>query len=283
MQTSVHDRIAAARLALAHAGLDDADAALDAEVLARDALGWDRATLLARGRETEPAGFEERFSSLIERRLAREPVALILGRREFWGLDIAVTPDVLIPRPETELIVEEVLEDARAGCRFSRILDLGTGSGCLAVALAREFPAARVLATDISSAAIQVAKRNAAANGVADAIDFRQTSFFDGVHFSADLIVSNPPYVPETCRDALQPEIRFEPSEALFSGLDGMTAIRTILAGAPRVLAEGGRLIVEFGIGQAPLLREAAAPSGWRVARIRPDLQGVPRVAVLRR
>ena len=283
MQTSVHDRIAAARLALTRAGLDDPDAALDAEVLARDALGWDRATLVARGRETAPPGFEERFSNLVERRLAREPVALILGRREFWGLDIAVTRDVLIPRPETELIVEEALEEAGAGHRFSTILDVGTGSGCLAVALAREFPGAQILATDVSPAAIRVAKRNAAINGVADAVDFRQTSYFDGVDFSADLIVSNPPYVPETCRDGLQPEIRFEPAEALFSGPDGMTAIRTILAGAPRVLASRGLLIVEFGIGQEPLLRQAAAASGWSVARIRPDLQGVPRVAVLGR
>ncbi len=284
MQTSVHDRIAEARHALVGAGLGDADAALDAEVLAREALGWDRATLLARGRETLPPGFEERFSSLLQRRMAREPVALIVGRREFWGLDFEVTPDVLIPRPETELIVEEALEYAQDGHPCSLVIDAGTGSGCLAVALARELPSARLVATDASAAAIAVARRNAARHGVQGRIGFVQSSFVSALAVSANLIVANPPYVPESHRSMLQPEVReFEPAQALFSGADGMMAIRAILTDAPRVLAAGGLLVVEFGFGQEPLLRRAAERSGWRVVRVRPDLQGVPRAAVLRR
>ncbi len=284
MQTSVHDRVAEARHALAGAGLEAADATLDAEVLAREALGWDRATLLARGRETLPPGFEERFSALLARRMAREPVALIIGRREFWGMDFEVTRDVLVPRPETELIVEEALEDVRAGQRCGLIIDVGTGSGCLAIALARELPSSRIVATDRSTPALGVARRNAVRHGVQDRVALVRTSFLSGVRGSADLIVTNPPYVPETLAGLLQPEVReFEPAEALFSGPDGMTAIREILADAARVLAGDGPLVVEFGFGQEPLLRGIAERTGWRVVRIRPDLQGVPRVAVLRR
>lgn len=284
MQTSVHDRIAEARHALAGAGLDGSDAALDAEVLARSALGWDRATLLARGRETLPAGFEERFSTLLARRMAREPVALILGHREFWGLDFEVTPDVLIPRPETELIVEEALEDARAGQRCSRLVDVGTGTGCLAVALARELPAARIVATDVSAAALAVARRNALTHGVAGRVALVRTSFVAGLRAPADLVVANPPYVPDTCRALLPPEVlEFEPAQALFGGPDGMSAMRAIFADVPRVLAGGGLLVVEFGFGQESLIRREAERAGWGVVRVRRDLQGIPRVALLRR
>jgi release factor glutamine methyltransferase len=282
MHTSVHDRIAAARHALVGAGLGPDDAALDAEVLAREALGWDRATLLARQRETLPPGFEEHFSALLARRLAREPVALIVGRREFWGMDFEVTRDVLVPRPETELIVEESLEEVRAGRRCGVVADVGTGSGCLAVALARELPASRLVATDVSTAALGVARRNIARHGVR--VVLVRTSYLAGLGGPVDLIVSNPPYVPESYGSLLPPEVReFEPQRALFSGPDGMDALRAIFEDAPRVLAEGGRLVVEFGFGQEPLLRQEAARTGWIVARVRPDLQGVPRVAVLRR
>ncbi len=284
MQTSVHDRIADARHALAGAGLQPDDAALDAEVLAREALGWDRATLLARQRETLPPGFEERFSTLLARRMAREPVALIVGRREFWGMDFEVTREVLVPRPETELIVEESLEDVRAGQRCGLIVDIGTGSGCLAVALARELPRARIVATDLSTAALGVARRNTVRHGVHDRIALVRTSYLAGLRGPADLIVSNPPYVPESDGSLLPPEVReFEPPQALFSGPDGMDALRAIFEDAPRVLAGGGLLVVEFGFGQERLLRHEADRTGWTVVRVRADLQAVPRVAVLRR
>jgi release factor glutamine methyltransferase len=162
---SLHERIAEARDVLVRAGLAPANAAIDAEVLARHALDWDRARLLARGREPSPPGFDERFRAFIARRAAREPVALITGHREFWGLEFAVTPDVLIPRPETELVVEAVCEFG-ASRTIRRIVDVGTGSGCLAVALAHEFPAARIVATDISPAALRVAAANVARHRV---------------------------------------------------------------------------------------------------------------------
>src|SRR5262245_42658290 len=157
--TSVHQRIAEARERLVRAGLTAEDAAIDAEVLARHALGWDRARLVAEGRVAAPDGFDERFAALIARRATREPVAFITGRREFWGLDFEISRDVLIPRPETELIVEAVCNAWPDRTRVRTIVDVGTGSGCLAVALSTEFPAAKVLGIDLSSAALAIATR----------------------------------------------------------------------------------------------------------------------------
>ena len=205
-----------------------------------------------------------------------------MGRREFWGLEFEVTPDVLIPRPETELIVEEAITIAsRALTR--RIIDVGTGSGCLAVALAIEFAAARVVATDISSAALAVATRNAERHNVIGRISFIETDLLDTVEGPAHLIVSNPPYVPDADAATIQPEVaRYEPATALYAGEDGLAVIRRLLAGAPRMLADLGWLIIEFGFGQEPAIRAAAAEAGWQMARMRVDLQGIPRVAVLR-
>src|SRR5262249_27521979 len=158
------------------------------------------------------------------RRLRREPISYIIGTREFWGLDFEVGPDVLIPRPETELIVEEAIKMGRAP--FSALdrplfIDVGTGSGVLAVVLAREFPNARVVATDVSARALGVARRNAARHGVSDRIRFVETSFLEGIEDDACLIVSNPPYVPATSAPALTPEVRdYEPPVAVFAGED---------------------------------------------------------------
>jgi release factor glutamine methyltransferase len=282
MNPSLHERIEAARDALVQAGLQPSDAAVDAAVLARHALGWDRATLLARGRETPPASFESSFRAFVARRAAREPVAMITGIREFWGLDFEVTPDVLVPRPETEFIVEEALAQFQDPPR--RLIDVGTGSGCLAVALARGFPTSHVTATDISEAALRVARRNAARHGLADRVAFLRTSFLGGIGSTADLIVSNPPYVPDSAAPAMAPEVvRHEPHTALFGGNDGLSAIREILATAAPHLSGHGRLIVEFGFGQEPEVTALAAATGWRVLRIREDLQGIPRTIVLAR
>ena len=282
MNATVHDRIAAAREALVRAGLQPTHAATDAAVLARHALGWDRATLLVRGREAPPPSFASSFDELVARRAAREPVALIMGTREFWGLDFAVTSDVLLPRPETEFIVEEALaafEDPPG-----TVIDIGTGTGCLAIALACEFPEARVVATDISGAALAVARRNAASHAVGHRISFVRTSFLTGIRARVDLIVSNPPYVPDSAAPALAPEvIGHEPHVALFGGADGLAAIRTILATAEHCLAPDGRLIVEFGFGQEPDVSALAETSGWHVLRLREDLQGIPRTIVLER
>ena len=280
---SLHERLAEARRSLVQAGIPDAEAALDAEVLARHVLECDRATLLTRSRNAIPSAFDRLYQPLIARRAAREPIAYIVGHKEFWGLDFDVTPDVLIPRPETELIVEEAVNVA-SRTLTRRIVDIGTGSGCLAVALAVEFASARLVATDISPGALAVATRNAERHNVIGRIAFVQSDLLADVDGRAQLIVSNPPYLRESDTAALQPEVqRYEPSAALYAGWDGLLVIRRLFADAPRCLAEDGSLVVEFGFGQEPAVRAAAADSGWRVARIRPDLQGIPRVAVLRR
>jgi release factor glutamine methyltransferase len=281
---SVHERLVQARQIFVRAGIDADEAALDAEVLARHVLGWDRAALVARWRETAPESFDENFQPLITRRAAREPVAYITGHREFWDLDFEVSPDVLIPRPETELIIEEALRHAREVCPPREIIDVGTGSGCIAIALARELPSAYVTGTDISIAALDVARRNAERHGVARRVQFVNADLLDDVT-SADLIVSNPPYIPDGDAPGLQPEVRqHEPAAALFGGPgDGLELVRRLLASAAAHLADEGRLVIEFGFGQEAALREAARQAGWQVVRICNDLQAIPRVAVLRR
>jgi release factor glutamine methyltransferase len=280
---SLHERLSDARQRLVAAGIPDAEAARDAELLARHVLECDRATLVTRSREAVPSAFERLFSPLLERRSAREPMAYILGHREFWGLDFEVTPDVLIPRPETELVIEEAIAVApRSLMKFA--IDVGTGSGCLAVTLAIEFPSARVIGTDTSTAALAVAERNARRHDVIDRVSFTRTDLLDSISGAADLIVSNPPYVPERDAQGLQPEVaRYEPAVALYAGDDGLAVIRQLLAVAPGCLAPDGWLVVEFGFGQDAAVRAAAADAGWHVVRVRRDLQGIPRVAVLRR
>jgi release factor glutamine methyltransferase len=278
---SLHEQVAQARRTLVDAGIPSDGAGLDAEVLARHVLGWDRAALLARGRDPGPDDFSSRFGALIARRAAREPVALIVGHREFWGRDFEVTPDVLIPRPETEHVVELALEQAGRS-RVACLIDVGTGSGCLSVTLAAEWPAVRVVATDASRAALAVARRNAARHGVERRVGFVQTDLLSGVGAQADLIVSNPPYVPSGA--SLQPEVgRHEPALALFGGGDGLDIMRRLLATAPLNLAAGGRMIMEFGDGQEEGMRQLCRGSGWRVLDVRDDLQGIARVALLER
>jgi len=279
----LHERLAEARKTLRGAGIDLEEATIDVEVLARHVLRWDRGQLLTRARDPVPAGFDPAFHLLIARRAAREPIAYIVGTREFWNLDFEVTPDVLIPRPETELLIEEAIECARRRLDVSCAIDVGTGSGCIAVAIAVEFPTARVVATDTSAAALDVARRNARRHGVGGRIEFVQTDVLEGVTRTAGLILSNPPYIPTTDAAGLQPEVaRFEPAEALFAGPDGLDVVRRLLAEAPARLTEDGLLAVEFGFGQEPQVRALAAETGWTVVRVRADLQSIPRVAVLR-
>ena len=280
---SVAERLARARAQLEAAGLSPADAALDAEVLARHVLQWDRATLIIRSRDGEPAGFADRLGDLVARRSAREPVAQIVGHREFWGLDFEVTPDVLVPRPETEIIVEEAIQFATtAECRT--VADVGTGSGCLAVAIAREIPDARIVAIDVSPAALAVAHRNAARHAVDHRIVFREGSVLTPLAEPVDLIVSNPPYVPDSAASTLAPEVvEHEPHRALFGGDDGLDVIRELLDRAPARLADGGRLVVEFGFGQSAQMIQLSDRAGWTILRVRDDLQGIPRTIVLTR
>jgi len=275
-------RVAAARERLRAAGIPPDEADLDARVLAERILDWDAARYLTHANEEAPDGFAEQFEALIARRAAREPTAYLVGRREFCGLEIQVTPAVLIPRPESELIVEAALESFPRSGRVLDIADVGTGSGCLAVTLARERPASRIIATDISGEALDVARLNARRLGVASRIELVETDLLNGVERKFDLIVSNPPYVPERDRPQLQPEVReYEPARALFAGNDGLSIIRRLVDQVPACLKPEGRLIFEFGFGQADDIRALLSNTRSMVLLdLRRDLQGIPRVAI---
>lgn len=278
------DEVSAAHRRLAAAGLAERDAAFDAEVLARHALEWDRATYLTRGRDLAPPAFRVKFDRLVERRCRREPVAHITGVREFWGLGFAVSSEVLIPRPETELLVETALALLVDRMAPWAIADVGTGSGCLATALARELPCARVTASDTSVAAIGVARRNAVTHDVADRISFHATSFFDGLPGPYDLIVSNPPYIPDQEVRRLAPEVsRYEPVAALAGGADGLDPARALVPAAVARLRTGGWLVMEIGAGQSAAVNALARHAGFPLDAMHPDLQGIPRAVVIRR
>jgi release factor glutamine methyltransferase len=287
-ESSEHRTIAArirrAATRLRDAGLGPRDAVFDAELLARSVLGWGRAELLTRAEEPTSEDFTARYEALIARRERREPAAQVLGQREFWGRDFAVTRDVLVPRPESELIVETALE-LHAASIPRRLVDVGTGSGCLAVSLALEWPAVQVLATDVSEKALRVAARNAVRHGVADQIQFVRTDLLTGLAPGLELVVANPPYVRSSDRPALSPEVRdYEPAEALFGGADGLDIVRALLDQASRALKCGGRLVMEFGAGQdddvTALVTRCPA---LELETIRCDLQAIPRVAVVAR
>ena len=275
------DRVAWAREAIAAAGIRPEDAALDAEVLARHVLACDRAGFVVGLRDEEPVDFADAYRALVDRRCRREPVAYILGEREFWGLPFEVTPDVLIPRPETELIVEEALELFPAGHAPGVIVDAGMGSGCLAVALALEFEHARVIATDISEAALAVARRNAAKHGAGDRIDFRGGDLLEPVTERADLIVSNPPYVASGDAPGLVPEVReHEPHVALFAGPNDLSMFGKLFPSAATRLRPGGRLIVEVGYDQDERVARLASRDGWTLSHVRQDLQAITRTLI---
>jgi release factor glutamine methyltransferase len=281
---TISDLVRGARDRFVSAGISANLATLDAEVLARQVLGWDRARFLADRENKATSVFLLQYEPLVARRERREPVSYILGTREFWGLEFEVGPDVLIPRPETELVIEETL--ALTGTGSSPVvMDVGTGSGCIAIVLAREIPGARVIATDVSRYALEVARRNAARHGVADRIRFVETSYLDGIVEMADVIVSNPPYVPVVSEPGLTPEVRdYEPPVAVFAGEDGLDAVRAIVSAAAERLAPEGWLVMEFGCGQdsgVTSLVEGAA--GIDVVKIRHDLQDIPRTMVCRR
>jgi release factor glutamine methyltransferase len=281
---TIHDLVQGARDRFVTAGISANLASLDAEVLARQVLGWDRARFLTARNETATSAFLLGYEPLVARRERREPVSYILGTREFWGLPFEVGPDVLIPRQETEFIVEEALALAE-NVPEPIIVDVGTGSGCIAIALACEIPAARVIATDLSKHALDVARRNAVLHRVQDRMTFVETSFLDGIDEGVDIIVSNPPYVPSVSRAGLTPEVRdYEPSVALFGGEDGLAGLRSVLEGALAKLTPGGWLVMEFGCGQDDCVTELVhGVEGLEVVKIRHDLQDIPRTVVCRR
>ena len=278
----LHEQIADGRRRLVAAGFAADAAAFDADVLARYVLGWDIARLLAHNREPAPDGFGPRFEAAIARRILREPVALIVGVREFWGRDFAVTRATLVPRPETELIVEEALRILPSGS--PAIIDIGTGTGCLAITLAAERPDAHVFATDISHEALLVAQANARTHGVAHRVHLIRSDLAEALRIEVDLIVSNPPYVPESSAPRLASDVvNYEPATALFGGHDGLQVLDRLFTRLPAWLAPDGAFIVEFGYGQEESVRRAAEREGWTVRRMLHDLQGIARTVVLGR
>lgn len=282
---TLHDHVTEAKARLGGAGIAMPEAGLDAELLARHVLQWDRATFVVHRHASTPSSFEADYAELITRRAAREPVARIRGSQEFWGLDLEVSPATLIPRPETELVIEQLLADRESLPNEPTVVDVGTGTGCLAIAVARELPAARIIATDVSHAALQVARRNARRHGLAERIGCVCTNLLDSVTAGIDVVVSNPPYVPTADVSRLEPEVSdHEPRLALIGGADGLDVIRRLLLQAAALLKPGGRLLVEFGIDQLPALaRLVDANPDLRLARVARDLQGLPRVAVVER
>ena len=254
----------------------------DVELLLRAATGWERAFLLGHDDAWLSDEAAETFRGYIQRRVLDEPVQYVLGRQEFWGLELFVTPSVLIPRPETEHLIEAVLARVSRSAEL-RISDVGTGSGAIAIALARELPLARIVATDISSDALHVAQSNAARHGVAARIDFRECDLLPAEWTAAfDVVASNPPYVAEGEREMLAREVReFEPSQALFAGADGLEIYRRLIPAARAGLRHGGWLVMEMGVGQGQPIQ--AMLKNWSEVASVADLQGIERVLCARK
>jgi release factor glutamine methyltransferase len=254
----------------------------DAELLLLHLLGKDKAWLMAHLEEELAGNTAARYIELLERRSKGEPVQYITGETEFYGLPFRVTPDVLIPRPETEHLVEKVVELAP---RFHqpRIVDVGTGSGAIAVALAHALPRASITATDISSCALALAEENAKLNDVA--LRFLEGDLLAPVAGERfDLVVSNPPYVPSADRATLSVEVRdYEPALALFAGDDGLEVYRSLIPAAFDALNSNGFVVLEIGYGQSPAITELLGRSGFEQVEFTPDLQGIPRVACAQR
>ena len=328
---TLHERLAEARARLVAKEISQSEASVDVDLYARTILGWDRAKLLSEQQGAVPERLEPTLSEWIARRERREPSAYIVGVREFWGLDFAVTPAVLIPRPETEFIVEEALSLLRSGdlppsraTRFGeprrdgpqsgpssqrwlsgrtatrpggggrvpgyrasghmRVADIGTGSGCVAIALASELPGCRFVASDVSEHALVVAYGNASRHGVADRIEFVATSYLDGVDGRFEVITANPPYVKDGDKPALSRAVRHEPEVALFGGAEGLRDITGVLDTAAEKLTPGGWLVMEFGYGQEESVEAlVGARPALRLNRVRADLQGIPRTAIIQK
>lgn len=283
MATTVGMAVEAAAKRLRAAGVEDARR--DARLLIALAAETTPGQVLAYPERIIPHGQQNAADALIARRARCEPVSRIVGRREFWGLDFAVDAHVLDPRPASETLVQAVL-DSVAGRREAplTILDLGTGSGCLLLALLSEMPNARGLGTDISEGALSVAERNATHLGLAERAAFAHTCWTEGVEVGWQAIVSNPPYIVDAEIDELRPEVaNFDPRAALSGGKDGLEAYRALLPGAAHVLAPNGILALEIGIGQGDAVEALIMASGLCPVSRRRDLSGVERCIVAQR
>ena len=269
----VTDLLAEARLAIDP---------VDADLLLAHALGKSRTWLFAHADDAVAPVDADRFRALLARRIAGEPVAYLTGTRGFWTLELAVTPATLVPRPETELLVELALARLPTDVPV-RVADLGTGTGAIALAVAKERPRAVVVATDASEAALDVARANALRNALHN-VAFRAGSWLDPLGDEAfDLIASNPPYIAEGDPHLDQGDLRFEPPTALSSGVDGLDAIRTLATGAPTRLRPGGWLLLEHGWDQGPAVRALLAAAGFEAVATHRDLEQRDRVTLGRR
>ncbi len=256
----------------------------EASLLLMHLLNCDHTFLITHPEEIVSVDQLKRFRSLVSRRAQGEPLQYLTGHQEFFKLDFELTPDVLVPRPETELIVEVASELLKhePGLSFA---DIGTGSGCIAISLLHELPQARAVAVDFSPAALAVAKRNAERHQVIDRLRLVESDLFSAIDSAErfDLIVSNPPYVPVDDLKDLQREVRHEPQVALDGGPDGLRVIRRLLNDAPRFLRSGGHLVFEIGIDQAEAIKQIVDHITWELVEIRKDLQGIPRTVALRK
>lgn len=261
---------------------------MNAELLLMFTLSSDRAYLFAHPERKLTVEEQARYEETLTQRARGVPAQYITGHQEFWGMDFIVTPAVLIPRPETEHVIETVLhlnKGSHDGSRTSspdfptRIVDIGTGSGCIAIALAKEFPQAEIHATDISPAALEVARANAARHQLEDRIHFHPADLLQGLDLSTfDFVVSNPPYVGESEEDQVQLEVRkFEPRNAVFAGPTGLEVIERLIPQAHAALKPGGWLVIEISGTIAD--RAKRLLNGWNHLQITNDLQGIPRVA----
>ena len=249
---------------------------MNAELLLMFTLNCDRAYLFAHSERELTAEEESRYDAALAERSRGVPAQYITGHQEFWGMDLIVSPAVLIPRPETEHVIETVLE-LHPKSSALRIADVGTGSGCIALALAKELPQAEIHATDISSAALEIARANTARHQLERSIHFHQTDLLEGLSGRFDIVVSNPPYVGELEEDAVQLEVRkFEPRAAVFAGPTGTEVIERLIPQAYRGLRPDGWLVMEISGTIAEEVGKLL--EGWRNVQIKPDLQSIPRV-----
>jgi release factor glutamine methyltransferase len=248
-------------------------------------LGKDRTFLISHAEDTVDDGSVDQLREFVERRAAGEPLQYITGVQDFYAREFRVTPDVLIPRPETELLVEAALEVTKVDSPV--FCDVGTGSGCIAVTLLCEIVGSRAVAVDKSSAALEVAKLNAGKQSVTDRAEFVVSDCFDALdsrEYQFDLIVSNPPYVSEAALAGLQREVRdHEPRVALSPGGDGLSVIRRLLTEASAFLKPNGHLLMEIGFDQGERVRNLVDEGVWTLIEVRPDLQCIPRIVVLRK
>ncbi|MFW5966775.1 MAG: peptide chain release factor N(5)-glutamine methyltransferase [Persicimonas sp.] len=261
-------------------------ARLDAELLLTHVLDLDRVALYTHFDRPMDSEELDAYRALIKRRVEGEPVAYLIGRRGFWDFELEVDPRVLIPRPETEVLVEEALERIEAN-QSATIIDVGTGSGAIALALARERPEATVIGTDTSADALEVARENAQRLGLGDRVEFVDGDLFEGVEqrwLPCDFVVSNPPYVAERDRDQIMTDVRdFEPEGALFAGEDGLDVIRRLIPAAHDALAEGGHFLCEIGAEQGEAAERICQEAGFTQVNIRKDYSDRDRVVCARK